>query len=426
LAGLRGGGPYYFALDISDPLDPQFLWQFTRSDMGPAMGRPGIGQVLVNIEGVLQERSVAIFGGGGGTLAAVPRGRGWGGCSVPPGALQARFPASASGRTTRNCWINNLGMSFYVVDVATGEVIRSFGPDILAAPMTGGVSLFSGDTGMIANRAYTTDAAGVLWRLDMSSTNPANWAMAPVHDLYWSDGPGDGADSQEPPIVSVDNSGNVVVVVGTGNMDDLEGQELYRVVSVTDRIVYSSTGFTYNPTLNWEIRLQPGEQVTGPMVLFDSKVYFNTFLSTDSTTDLCAYGGSRMWGVHYLETSTSTPPVGYTSTTGVAFPKPMLEETPGSGVFNQFYSDMAPNTIAVGVNVATAPTCLAGETTTDPYLGTRYLVTESSPATFRLVSQVSGAGSTVPGRTSVGTVSIGLPPLESYTRILSYAANADY
>jgi len=423
--GLRGGGPHYFALDVTDPLEPQFMWQFTRSDMGPAVGRPALGQVLVSLEGTLQQRAIAVFGGGGGTLAAAPRGRGWGGCSVPPGALQARFPASASGRTTRNCWITGQGQSLYVVDVATGEVLRRFGSETLSAPMTGGVSLFTGETGTIATRAYTTDSDGVLWRLDMSSRNISQWTLMPVHDLYWSDVPEDGADSQDPPIISVDNSGNVVIVVGTGDMDDLEGQDLYRVASVTDTVRYSSTGaISFDPSLNWEIRLRPGEQVTGPMTLFESRVYFSTFASASDSTDLCEFGGSRLWGVHYLQT-TSTAPADYTGT-GFRFPAAGLEAVSGSSVFDRHYVDIASNSIAVGVSVGVSPTCVSGTSLPDPYLGSRFVVNEAAVPTFRLVSQVSGGSSVSTGVTSVPTTSVSLPTPNAFTRIMSWASNADY
>lgn len=428
VAGLRGGGPYYFALNVSDPLDPGFLWQFTRPEMGPATGAAGLGQALIEIEGVLQERAVAIFGAGAGELVITGTGpsRGWGSCSIPPGAAR-RGIVTYPGRASRRCWLGNQGRALYVVDVATGEVIREFGSDIISSPMSGAVSLYTGDTGTIATRAYTVDADGVLWRLDMSSRYPDAWTLETVHDLYWADTSLAGATSQDPPIISVDNMGQVVVIVGTGNVDDLEGQDLYRVASVTDVIRWTPTGGpVYEPRLNWEIRLQPGEQVTGPMELFMSRVYFSTFSSTATPTDACQWGGSKIWGVDYLRSGPAAS--GYSSIGTIVSPFPLaaLESTPGSGVFDTHFTDMSLNSIAMGVAVTASPTCVVGTTTMDPYIGSRYMVTESGGGVFRLVSQLSGPRASRSGGTAVSLYNLELPMPESYTRILSWAANADY
>jgi len=426
--GLRGGGPFYIAMDVSDPLDPKFLWQFTRPEMGPTIGRAGVGQVLVEIEGVLQERAVAVFGAGGGELVVTGSGpsRGWGSCSIPPGASR-RGIVAYPGRSARRCWLNDQGRGLYVVDIATGEVIREFGADIITSPMVGSVSLYTGDTGTIANRAYTVDADGALWRLDMSSRDPDAWSLETIHDLYWADSALDGASSQEPPILSVDNEGQVVVIVGTGNIDDLEGQDLFRVVSVTDRITWSATGVaSYAPVLNWEIRLKPGEQVTGPMELFMSRVYFSTFSSTSSATDACQWGGSKIWGVDYLRTgphATGYDPVG---TITSPFPLAALESTPNSGVFDRHFTDMSLNSIAMGVAIAATPTCVVGTTTMDPYLGSRFSVTEAGGGDFRLVSQLSGPRATRATGTAVSLYNLDLPQPPSYTRVLSWVGNADY
>lgn len=425
--GLRGGGPYYFALDVSDPLDPKFLWQFTRPEMGPAVGAAGVGQALVEVEGVLQERAIAVFGAGGGELVITGTGpsRGWGSCSVPPGAAR-RGTVDYPGRSARRCWLGNQGRALYVVDIATGEVIREFGSDTVTSPMTGSVSLYNGETGTIATRAYTVDADGVLWRLNFSNRNPNLWTLETVHDLYWSDSALDGATAQDPPIISVDSAGQVVVIAGTGNMDDLEGRDLYRVASVTDGIRWSASGIpTFVPTLNWEIRLQPGEQVTGPMELFMSRVYFSTFSSSSSTTDACQWGGSKIWGVDYLRPGAA--PDGYTPA-GIVSPFPLaaMESVPGSGTFDRHFTDTSLNSIAVGVAITAAPTCVVGMTTMDPYIGSRYTVTDSGGGAFRLVSQLSGPRSTRSAATSVSLYNLALPQPPSYTTILSWAPNVDY
>ena len=416
LAGLRGGGPHYFALDVSDPLAPKFMWQFTRPEMGPTVGRPAMAQVLVRVDGVLQERGVAILPAGGGELALTGgSGRGWGACSVPPGAARSKTPLTAPGRLKRRCWLGSQGRGIYIVDIATGEVLREFLGGDIVSPITGGVSTFTGEVGAIATRAYTTDADGVLWRLDMSSVNPLRWSFEAVHDLYWADSDLDGADAQDTPVVSTDLYGNVVVMVGTGNMDDLEGTDLFRIASVTDGFTINSTGATvWAPTLNWELRLQPGEQVVGPMELFDSHLYFSTFSSTSNPRDMCAWGGSKLWGVDYLVPGTR--PFGYT-TRGAPSPGPGMVDSAGTPIH---FRATSANTIAVGVAIRQAPTCVTGLTEVDPYsAGSRWRTTEVGGGQFSLVSQASGSNSTRTGARTIEVLSVGLQAPSSLTSILA-------
>lgn len=414
VAGLRGGGPHYFALDVSDPLNPMFMWQFTRPEMGPAIGRPAVVQALVRIDGVLQERAVAIFGAGAGELVLSGPGRGWGACAVPPGAAR-RGVTAAPGRSQRRCWLGAQGRAIYVVDVATGEVIREFVGGDITSPMTGGVSAFTGEVGTIATHAYTVDSDGVLWRLDISSPDPSLWALSEVHDLYWADGALDGADSQEGPILSTDQFGKVVVVVGTGNMDDLEGTDLYRVASITDGFALASDGtVVYSPELNWEVRLRPGEQVVGPMELFDSQVYFSTFASVPPSRDMCSWGAGRLWGVGYLETGAIPP--GYTAA-GIPFPSPGMVAASGAEVH---WQDTEVNKIAVGVSIRQTPTCVSGITEVDPYsAGVRYRIGSVGGGEFRLVAQASGSSSSRTASTSVEVISRNLPSPGSFTNVLA-------
>ncbi len=45
VAGLREGGAEYYALDITNPLDPQPLWNFTHSKLGKTYGFPVVGKI---------------------------------------------------------------------------------------------------------------------------------------------------------------------------------------------------------------------------------------------------------------------------------------------------------------------------------------------------------------------------------------------
>ena len=431
LMGLRQGGNAYIAMDVTDPINPVFLWQWTHEAMGATFGRPALAQALVDNGSGPQERAIAILPGGQG--ARLP-----GACPVPP---QHRAPQSANqttgARTTASCWAGGdgqpgvpRGMSFHVIDVASGEAIRSFGPgtglDQVSSPMIGAVSLFTGQTGSIATRAYTTSADGVVWRLDMSAPNPALWTFRPLHDTYWHEGALSGHPSPEPPIVSVDSENRPVVIIGTGDPENLETPGVNYVVSLTE--VPTATDRVANAILNWEVRLRDNEMVTGPLELFDSRVYFGTFYSAVTPGDSCSFGSSKLWGVHFTDVG-GDPPASYSRGPSGRFPAYGWESAAGvgSGTFSSHFMELGANQIVMGVGITQRPTCVVGSTTTDPYLGSRYQAQQVGGGSFELVAQVSSTSRVTSGAApEVATVTRTLPAPISATRISAQASQVEY
>ena len=64
-SGLREGGRHYYALDVTDPLNPRFMWEITDDNLGKTYSIPSFGQIA--IEGV--NTGVLFFGGGYSTKA---------------------------------------------------------------------------------------------------------------------------------------------------------------------------------------------------------------------------------------------------------------------------------------------------------------------------------------------------------------------
>ncbi len=96
ICGLRKGGKTYFALDITDTLNPKYLWEFpestdsvTLAKVGQSWSEPAIGRVKVEVGGELYERWVAFIGGG--------------------------FD-----------YTNNTGKAFFVIDIKSGDIIKEF------------------------------------------------------------------------------------------------------------------------------------------------------------------------------------------------------------------------------------------------------------------------------------------------------------
>lgn len=417
LTGLRQGGAYFEALDVTDPERPSFLWQFTHDDLGETYGQPALAQVLVDWQGHRVERAIAILPGGRGTLASAES-------CTRSSANRIRTSGAPRSRTAGHCWRGGAhsGRSLYVVDVATGTLLRSFGPSELDSPMVGSVGVFTNDIGSIATRAYLTDSDGLLFRLDLTSATPSEWKLEPFFDLYGSAGPLDGHPSVYAPVVSIDPSAQPVVILASADPDNLESPGTNFVASIGEERASATEAVA---RVHWDIRLQPNEQVTGSIELFDGHAYFGTFASGVDNLDACRFGESRLWGVHYLldASSGSTPtvvPRSYSSPSG-RFPVYGMTSAATVTTPDVHFVDAGTNQIVMGVGVTQRPTCVVGTPTFDPYLGAqRFNVDRTGGGGFELVAQVSGGGGT---QSTVSTITRTLPPPSSSTR--AWAAAGD-
>jgi type IV pilus assembly protein PilY1 len=426
--GYRGGDAGYFALDITDPLNPSFLWQFvgdTRSGATPfgnSYGRPGLGQMAMTVGSAVEERGLALLPGGYGSLdTARTLSTGTAGCT-PDGMGVAEITSGTSSvRAKQRCWTTT-GRTMAWVDLASGEVVRLFDSTSFNAPLTGSVALYPADVGAVAQRAFFADADGVLWAADFSASSPDSWVVRPMHDVFWDARATEGQPIFDPPLVSIDLSGNLVVMLGTGDVDNLGSSASNRVVSVSElRTISSTTGASsYSTDLNWEVRLRPGEKVTGAIELFESTLYFATY-EGGASSDACALGRGRLWGLDYRQRG-GTAPVGYTDVSG-RFPLARFQSSVGSGVYDAHFMGPYDNQLILGVGVTQRPTCTLGSNEIDPFIGTRYRVTNVGGGTFTLTAQLSGVTST--SGMSVPTISVALPAPQSFTTLTGIAGRVD-
>jgi type IV pilus assembly protein PilY1 len=284
VCGLRKGGKTYFALDITDTLNPKYLWEFpnpsdpnyatTLEKLGQSWSEPAIGKVKVGGK----ERWVAFIGGG--------------------------F------RTT-----GDEGRVFYVVDMKTGLPIKEFskleGMDkSLAAPCT---AVDTNADGFV-EKVYIGDLKGHMWVFDVSNSDTTKWKgqiffkASGDHPIYYR------------PAVAFDKNGILWVYFGTGdreNPNDKNSQERFYAVKddgkgsdgkgsypleekhlsdITDKNKFDPVS-----TLGWYIQLPKGEKVLAKPAVFNRLVYFTTYTYYKRSEDPCAVAGlSKEYVVEHL------------------------------------------------------------------------------------------------------------------------------
>jgi type IV pilus assembly protein PilY1 len=371
---------------------------------------PAIATIALNDTGSdVKEVAVAILPGGTSAAAAPP--------CAPTQYQSAKNPITGNPislmvdptstyqeRSQVRCWKPGAGRSLTIVRLDTGEVLMTFrasageGPINLlaqtptraqvvpmASPITGVPAAYPGQTGQVANRLYVGDADGVLWRVDLSGTDPTKWTMSIAWDSYSLAGDTGlmGEVIQTAPVISTNPLGDTVILFSTGDQEQLTASSTMntRVWSIQEKRNAGANTFQTNP--NWHKDLFNGERVTGMMGIFDSVAYFSTFAPLDTSSgQVCSLGASKIWALDYQ-----------------AFP--LVGRFPNGNNTPTQYVD-APGTIIAGVAVTKTPSCDNVASTTDPYLGAHSYVQNANAGVYQLVWQ-KGSGKGVTTNPAVKT-----------------------
>ncbi|MFG6465399.1 pilus assembly protein [Roseateles sp. BYS87W] len=205
VTGLGAGGRSYVAIDVTDPLDPKPMWEFTNNNLGLTIGKPEIGKLANGTWAV-------IFGSG-----------------YNNGAL-----GDGNGR-------------LFVLNAGTGSIIRTLETKALGLPV-GNSSTPSGlahirawvdnnDSDNTIQRVYGGDNLGNLWRFDVNDN-----VGAPGYEAQRIATLKDGAGNSQP-ITSRPELGDVngiaMVYVGTGRYlgtTDLTDTSQQSIYGIKDRL----------------------------------------------------------------------------------------------------------------------------------------------------------------------------------------------
>ena len=351
VCGLRKGGNTFFALDITDTLNPKYLWQFPNSNdaatlslIGQSWSEPAIGRVRIEgSDGNLYERWVAFVGGG-----YDPTGKG--------------------------------GKAFFVIDIETGGIIWQFLYNSndsqmkwmtypLAAPPT---AVDTNSDGYV-DKVYIGDLGGQMWVFNVSFnalTNKSNSLWTGQRLFTAPVGPNEQHKIYYQPAVSSDNSGNPWVYFGTGDIQNPLSstnppERFYAVKDDglgnyprTEANLEMTNGNTFipskDPLKGWYIQLQKSgnslEKVLSKPSIYYHLVYFTTYTYTPSA-DLCSTtSASKLYAVDYLSGGGALNVDSLSQLSGT--PSQMSEQI-GSGV---------PSSPVISINTQAQGTVIIGTT----------------------------------------------------------------
>ena len=289
--GLRRGGKYYYALDITSPTSPTYLWSFTDANLGETWSEPAIGKVKMS-DGT--DKWVAFVGGG----------------------FDTTHTNYDSGVKTSE--------AFFVIDLSSGaklwEYYNATGStddkqfmnfSIPASPTA--VDL-NGDG--YVDRVYLGDVGGQLWKFDVAPTGGAtvssglvtNWTGKRLFAAASSQTNPPAAGEYYPtqaifttPSLAYDAGGNLWVFMGTGDRyhpNNTSSNRFYGIkenTSMTNGTILTESNLTNlssgsgTITQGWYVPMASNEKVLASSDVFNSIVFFTTF--TPTTAAVCGGGG---------------------------------------------------------------------------------------------------------------------------------------
>jgi len=282
-SGIGGGLNYYFALDITDPDDPEPLWEFTHDFLGETWSVPVVGKIRKNGEDA------------------------W-----------LAFTGSGYDNSTSEV----VGNVFYAVDAETGEYFWAFyagevdttgdlGWNIPNA-IPGSPSVIDIDQDGYADRVYVADLDGRMWKVDVSIEyeDPNSWEAVTIYE-----------DSRNYPIISkpavwIDYvSGGTIprLYFGTGGDDSAPSDATYSFIALKDAPTPEVEWYLGNDSiLNLPAEKDLGDLSSGERVWADPKVadyvvYFSTLTGSIDSVDPCEsiIGVGRLYA-RYIQAQAGT------------------------------------------------------------------------------------------------------------------------
>lgn len=168
--GMRRGGRFAYALDVSDPDAPRFLWKIDKdtTDSNGTKVFAELGQTWSSIRPATIKALT--------TGPAVMFGAGY-----DPDTEDANPVGSP----------NVMGRGIFIVNGVTGALIRHINPAGMGS-VSADLTVLDRDGDGKADRIYAADSKGSVWRVDIDNANPDLWTTHKIATLG-----GTGADGRK-------------------------------------------------------------------------------------------------------------------------------------------------------------------------------------------------------------------------------------
>jgi len=313
VCGERRGGTGYFALDITDPQRPLFLWRINRINDAPILNLPpgaAPDSVIPALGQTWAKPAFALVKTSDGDETGTPVFFVGGGYSPD----------------------NSVGRAILAIRVFDGSVLRVFEDGVMGTSgmdyaIPGAVTVIDEDDNGFADKVYAGDVGGHLWRIG-SFTNaegePLPFPEADANIMNWKPQllffagiPGEPPSLRKffyPPSVTLEK-GYDLLFAGTGDVEDAcnttSSDRIYAIKDVngaetlTELDLVDVTSFPLVPDLNsettdvdqngyvdrgWYIRLAAGEKVLAKGLVFNKIYYVTTFIPNQKGGTATLYG----------------------------------------------------------------------------------------------------------------------------------------
>lgn len=317
---VRRGGRFIYALDVTSPTAPKFLWKKGSGDLGFAeLGQTWSQPIVTTIKA--QADPVLIFGAG-----------------YDAASEDTDIPAAT----------DTMGRAVYVLDAFTGAPIWAAGKSTNFGSLPSGMK-FKAVSGMdfsvaadlqvvdrtldgVADRIYAVDVGANVWRIDISDADPDNWAVWKIAELGQRNVSGAARKLLFSPDVVFGESYDAIIV-GTGDREHplatstetnavanrfymikdthigATGDNLGYVDTCTMTVASNCSSFfdatgggSVPPDANgWSVNLAAGEKVVnGPLVTAGHVIFGTNKPDTSNTTCNANLGVAQRYDVNYL------------------------------------------------------------------------------------------------------------------------------
>ena len=319
---MRRGGQLLYALDVSTPTDPKYLWKISNADADfTELGQTWSQPKVANVKGYANP--VLIFGAGYDTAED----------SEPPTA-------------------DTMGRGIFIVDAITGAMVWSakHANTVPVNPCTGtatkatcsvvgmdysipaDITLVDRDSDGYVDRLYATDTGGNVWRVDLQPTvsnvtyiTPDHWQVNKIAALGCSTGACAAGTTPRKFFYRADvvltNSFDAVLV-GSGDREhplysnlsysisnqfymlkDSTGNNASGQTTITHSNLFDATSTVYASTLGgFYITLDTGEKVVNAATTVAGNTYFGTNQPTVPSANSCTnkLGIARGYRINFV------------------------------------------------------------------------------------------------------------------------------